>query len=132
MRSLLLSFSLLFVLFSISSCSSSKKVAKEEAVKSPVGTWAGMVAGTPMGDLPIELVLNQEGDSYSGAINSEAVSTKLSEVKIVDNKITGSFYSADYGQDIYFDAQYNPDSDTVEGWFMDEFKFTGKRKEADQ
>ena len=110
-------------------CSSARKAA--EAPKSAVGAWDILVSGTPMGNIPAELVFEQNGDDYKGAIITQNEKSELRNLKVADNKVTGSFYSQAYGADIYFDATYNPELDTIEGWVMDEFKLTGKRKAAE-
>jgi len=109
-------------------CSSTRKKAAEAPPKTAVGAWSVVVAGTPMGDIPADLIFEPDGDGYSGYIMAETEKNTLRDLKIVDNKVSGSFYSPAYGTDIYFDATYNPETDTVEGWMMNDFKFTGKRK----
>lgn len=124
---LLLASSLLGML----ACSSARKAT--EAPKSAVGAWDILVSGTPMGDVPAELLVEMDGgDAYKGFIATQSEKNELRNLKVVDNKVSGAFYSSAYGADIYFDATYNPETDTIEGWVMNEYKLTGKRKtEAD-
>ena len=123
---LLLASSLLGML----ACSSARKAA--EAPKSAVGAWDIMVSGTPMGNVPAELRVETDGDAYNGFIATQSEKSELRNLKVVDNKVSGAFYSSAYGADIFFDATYNPETDTIEGWVMNEYKLTGKRKtEAD-
>jgi hypothetical protein len=110
-------------------CSSARKAA--EAPKSAVGAWDILVSGTPMGNIPAELLFEQDGEAYKGFIATQNEKSELRNLKVADNKVTGSFYSQAYGADIYFNATYNPEMDTIEGWVMDEFKLTGKRKAAE-
>lgn len=113
----------------IAACSTSKKAAEAD-MKGPAGTWDTVVSGTPMGDVTAELVLMKEEDGYQGYVVSSGERMDLKNLKVEENKITGSFFSNSYGTDIYIDVDYKEELDKLEGWVMDSFKFTGTRKEA--
>ncbi len=111
----------------MTACSGAKSAAKEE-MKTIEGTWSATVAGTPAGTIPLELTFMKEGEDYKGHITANGSKTDLRSVKVMENKASASFYSSEYGADIYFTVNYSPETDTVEGYVMDEFKITGKRK----
>lgn len=134
------------LLLSIAACSGSKSTtstsptsptttttsttsATASSAKTLVGTWSTLVTGTPAGDVPAELAITKTGDVYVGTFTAPGGSpVKLNDVKVVDNKFSGSFYASEYGMDIYFTVELKPDTDTLEGWVLDSYKMTGKRK----
>jgi len=114
-------------LVGLTACSATKSAAKEE-MKTIEGTWTATVMDTPAGTVPVELTFMKEGEDYKGHIMANGSKTDLRSVKVEENKASASFYSSEYGADIYFTVNYNPATDTVEGYVMDEYKITGKRK----
>lgn len=128
---LTLQFGILILVFvGFSACSATKKASAEAIPKTPAGTWNAEVAGTPMGNISTEMVLLNEGDSYTGYIMAGDEKADLENLKVTDNKITGNFFARSYGVEVTVDAVYKPETDTIEGWLMDSFRMTGKRKEV--
>ncbi|NJK83769.1 MAG: hypothetical protein HC912_08080 [Saprospiraceae bacterium] len=115
-------------------CSASKKSTTENTTttapvsKTAVGDWAVTVSDTPAGTVETNMVIEQMDNAYKGHINLGETKVVIDNLKVVDNKVSGSFYSADYGVDVYFTMQYDPANDTLSGYLMDSFKATGKRK----
>jgi PBP1b-binding outer membrane lipoprotein LpoB len=115
-------------------CSASKKATTDATTatapmtKSAVGEWLVTVSDTPAGTVEASMVIEQIENAYKGNMGVAGSKVIIDNLKIVDNKITGSFYSSDYGVDVYFSMQYDAANDTLSGYLMDSFKVTGKRK----
>ncbi len=117
------------------SCSTSKKAATDATVatatpmtKTAVGEWLVTVSDTPAGTVEANMVIEQIENAYKGNMIVGGAKVMIDNLKIVDNKVTGSFYASDYGVDVYFTMQYDAINDTLSGYLMDSFKATGKRK----
>lgn len=130
-----LSFSLLVTALLVAGCSSARKATTSTgttkevmAEKSVAGTWSALVAGTPAGDVPFDMILTKEGEAYKGYVQANGQRMDLQNLKVEASKITCSFYSNEYGTDITMDINWKSDTDTLEGWVMDSFRLTGKRK----
>ncbi len=115
-------------------CSAAKKAATDTTTvpapttKTAVGEWLVTVADTPAGTIEANMVIEQVEDTYKGNMGVAGAKIIIDNLKIVDNKVTGSFYASDYGVDVYFSMQYDATNDTLNGYLMDSFKATGKRK----
>ncbi len=55
------------------------------------GTWDYVVANTPDGDAKGQMIIRQDGDSYSGMLKSEMGDTNINNLTITDNKLSGTF-----------------------------------------
>ncbi|MCK0178434.1 hypothetical protein MWU50_03945 [Flavobacteriaceae bacterium S0862] len=91
---LLLSF---IALFLITSCGSSKNAVKVDPY---IGEWSVVISDTPQGNVSATMtILKNEAGEYSGTVNSDMGLINLSNVKIVESKLSATFVT----QDIDFD-----------------------------
>lgn len=104
-----------------------KKIAAT-AADSFIGGWSTSVSGTPAGDVNFDLFFEQIDGKYKGYIMGEGQRTDLSDIKVEGNKVNVSFYSSQFGVDVYFSATLNEAGDAISGYVMDSYKLTGKRK----
>lgn len=72
-------------------CASSKKVADIS-----VGTWDYVVKNTPEGDLFLTMVIEKNGDAYTGYLESSQGRTDLKDVKIESGNMNCNFDYAGY------------------------------------
>jgi hypothetical protein len=114
----------------LSACSAIKKASTEAMPKTPAGTWSTEIMGTPMGNISAEMVLMKEGDSYTGYVLSGEERMDLEDLEVSENKIRANFFAHSYNTEVTIDAVYKPETDTIEGWLLDSFRITGKRKEV--
>lgn len=96
-------------LFLITSCGTSKTIK----VDPYIGTWSLLIEDTPQGDVTSTLtILKNEEGAYSGTINSDMGTFKLSNLSIADNKISGIFVV----QDMDFDLTGNFEDTLFKGF----------------
>lgn len=92
---LLLSF---IALFLITSCGSSKSVAKIDPY---IGEWSIVISDTPQGDVSATMnILKNEAGEYTGTVNSDMGLINLSNVKIVESKLSATFVTQDMDFDL--------------------------------
>lgn len=77
------------------SCASSKKAAEIS-----IGSWDYVIKGTPDGDTEGVLIIEKEGDNYTGSLNTSQGSLPLDDVEIEDNVLTSSFNYSGYTIDM--------------------------------
>lgn len=112
----------------ISSCSATKStIAKKKAPMGFVGNWNVTISNTPMGDIKGQLMIEKTEDTYSGFIVNAGNKIKLEELKIVDRKMTSSFYSAEYGIQVQLEADLEEGDNGFKGLVMNDFPFVGTR-----
>lgn len=80
------SFAMVFVLFWLASCASSRNMAFD-----PAGSWDYIVSDTPNGDVEGTLVISKSGDDYSGEIRSQAGSVSLDGMQIEGKNLNAVF-----------------------------------------
>lgn len=124
-------FSIFFIslaLLLFGACKSTKSTASTKAKTFPAaGMWDYEVTNTPDGDNSGVLTLTPSGDTYIGKINGDAGETELSDLKIVDKKLTCTFEVQGYEAEIAGDF----DGDNFTGKVMVagyEFPMTMVRK----
>ncbi len=69
-------------------CASTKKVAK---IPTAVGTWDYVVKNTPEGDLPGTFVISQNGDTFTGYMQSTQGQTDLRNMTIENDQLKCDF-----------------------------------------
>jgi hypothetical protein len=121
-------------IIALSACGASRKTVETVStmppavVKTMEGAWQILVADTPMGDVAGELVLEKNETGYASYVVFSGEKMNVRNLKVSEKEISGSFYSGNVGADIYFNSAWKEDTDTLEGWVMDSYKMTGKRK----
>lgn len=119
--SLLLSF---IALFLITSCGSSKSAAKVDPY---IGEWSVVISDTPQGDVAATMTIKKnEAGEYSGTVNSDMGLINLSNVKIVDSKLSATFVTQDIDFDLTGTFEDMSFSGYVSGMGAD-FKTDGKK-----
>jgi major membrane immunogen (membrane-anchored lipoprotein) len=110
-------------LFLLASCGSSK-IAKVDPY---IGSWSLLIEDTPQGDVSATLtILKSEDGNYSGSISSDMGTFKLSNLSIVEHKISGSFVV----QDMDFDLTGTFEDTLFKGYVSGmgaDFKSNGKK-----
>ena len=111
-------------LFIISSCGSSKSVAKIDPY---VGDWSILISDTPQGDVLATMnILKNEAGEYTGTVNSDMGLINLNNVKILENKLSATFVT----QDIDFDLTGTFEEMVFTGYVSgmgEDFKADGKK-----
>jgi len=110
-------------LFLVTNCGSSKNAK----IDPYIGAWSLLIEDTPQGDVSSTLsILKNESGEYSGTLNSDLGIFKLSNFKIMDLKLSGSFVV----QDIDFDLTGNFEETIFKGFVSgmgSDFKSNGKK-----
>ena len=96
-------------LFILTSCGAGKNVK----IDPYIGTWSLLIEDTPQGDVTSTMtILKNEEGAYSGTLNSDMGTFKLSNLSIVENKISGVFVV----QDMDFDLTGNFEDTIFKGF----------------
>jgi len=110
-------------LFILTSCGAGKNVK----VDPYIGSWSLLIEDTPQGDVAATLtILKSEAGDYSGTISSDMGAFKLSNLSIVEHKISGVFVV----QDMDFDLTGNFEDTLFKGYVSGmgaDFKANGKK-----
>ena len=110
-------------LFILTSCGSSKRVK----VDPYLGTWSLLIEDTPQGDVASTMtILKNEAGAYTGTLSSDLGTFNLSDLSIVESKLSGAFVV----QDMDFDLTGNFVESTFKGFVSGmgaDFKANGKK-----
>ena len=110
-------------LFILTSCGAGKNVK----VDPYIGSWSLLIEDSPQGDVAATLtILKSEAGDYSGTISSDMGAFKLSNLSIVEHKISGVFVV----QDMDFDLTGNFEDTLFKGYVSGmgaDFKANGKK-----
>lgn len=79
-------FSLLAVVLFIYGCAGTKKVTDIS-----IGTWDYIIKDTPQGDLNGNFIIANEGDAYTGSLNSDQGSIPLEDISVEEGNLKCSF-----------------------------------------
>ncbi len=91
---LILGFVTLFIL---TSCGTSKSAK----VDPYIGSWSLLIEDTPQGDMASTMTLfKNESGAYAGNLSSDLGSFILSNLKIIDGKLSGAFVVQDMDFDL--------------------------------
>lgn len=134
-----LSLFTLALVFSLSSCNTTKtaaaaKAPEAEMTKAPMapsyaGTWDITVEDTPLGTQTGTMVLTDTDGVLTGTFKMDQGGTmKLKTINTTDSGMSSSFYFPDYDIDVDFQLSGKASADMLIGQSMGQYKMTAKRK----
>lgn len=62
-----------------------------QAANSPLGSWDFIVKNTPYGNVQGQMVIEQQGDAYTGELRSDQGNVSLKNINISDKQLTSNF-----------------------------------------
>ncbi len=124
MNNIKLLYSLILLLFIITSCASVKNKY------TPAGAWEYIVKDTPMGDSKGTLLITQTDGGFEGKmITDNFGEANLDNLSIVDNKLSASAFLSQAGVSVDINGLFEGDTfNGTVGVNGDEYTLTGTRQ----
>jgi len=95
-----------------------------KAIDPVLGAWEYVVSGTPDGDVKGTMYIAKEGDAYTGKLQGNAGNLTLSNIEVMEGKMTSEFTYQGYTLD--FEGMFEGESFTGEVIFDAYTKFPVK------